>query len=107
MFCERAKVEYTMQITSPRELRGWMKTLLLAAVKVILTLGLFALALRSVDIGDVLLHIRQLPLSLLVLTIALLFCQMLAVSIRMSTIAGMIKSRVPLRTSFRINWIGS
>jgi glycosyltransferase 2 family protein len=84
-----------------------MKTLLLTAAKVILTLGLFALAFRSIDIGDVVLHIKQLRLSLLLLTIALLFCQMLAVSIRMSTIAGMITSHVPLRTSFRINWIGS
>jgi uncharacterized protein (TIRG00374 family) len=84
-----------------------MKTLLLAAVKVVLTVGLFALALRSIDMGDVVLHIKQLPLPLLALTIALLLCQMLVSSMRLSTIAGMIASHVPLRTSFRINWIGA
>jgi glycosyltransferase 2 family protein len=84
-----------------------MKTLLLAAVKVLLTIGLFALALRSIDIGDVVLHIKQLSLPLLVLTIALLLFQMVASSIRPSTIAGVIASHVPLRTSFRINWIGA
>jgi uncharacterized protein (TIRG00374 family) len=84
-----------------------MKTLLLAAVKVILTLGLFALALRSIDIGDVLLHIKRLPLSLSVLTAALLFCQMLVSGIRLAAIAGMISSSVPLRTALRINWIGA
>lgn len=84
-----------------------MKTLLLVAVKVILTLGLFALALRSIDIGDVLLHIGRLPLSLLVLTAALLFCQMLVSGIRLAAIAGMIASFVPFRIALRINWIGS
>ena len=84
-----------------------MKTLFLVAVKVILTVGLFALAFRSIDLGDVVLHIKHLPLSLLVLTIALLLCQMLVSSMRLSTIAGVIASRVPLLTSFRINWIGS
>jgi uncharacterized protein (TIRG00374 family) len=84
-----------------------MKTMLLAAVKVLLTVGLFALALRSIDIGDVVLHIKQLPLLLLVLTIALLLCQMLVSSMRLSIIAGMIASHVPLRTAFRINWIGA
>lgn len=84
-----------------------MKTLLLAAVKVILTVGLFALALRSIDIGDVLLHIKRLPLSLLILTAGLLICQMLVSGIRLSAIAGMIASFVPLRTALRINWIGS
>jgi glycosyltransferase 2 family protein len=84
-----------------------MKTLLLSAIKVILTLGLFALALRSIDIGDVLLHIKRLPLSLLMLTAGLLLCQMLMSGIRLSAIAGMIASFVPLRTALRINWIGS
>lgn len=84
-----------------------MKTLLLTAVKVILTFGLFALALRSIDIGDVVFHIKQLSIPLLGLTIALLLCQMLVTSIRMSAIAGVIASHVPLRTSFRINWIGA
>src|SRR3981189_1272359 len=84
-----------------------MKTLLLAAVKVILTLGLFALALRSIDIGDVLLHIRRLPVSLLMLTAGLLLCQMLLSGIRLSGIAGMIASFVPLKTALRINWIGA
>ncbi|MEH2483563.1 uncharacterized protein (TIRG00374 family) [Nitrobacteraceae bacterium AZCC 2146] len=84
-----------------------MKTLLLAALKVVLTLGLFALALRSIDIGDVVLHIKQLPLSLLILTIALLFGQMLLSSLRLSAIAGMIASSVSIRTALRINWIGS
>jgi glycosyltransferase 2 family protein len=89
------------------ELRGSMKTLLIAAVKVILTLGLFALAFRSIDIGDVILHIRQLPLSLLALVIGLLLCQMIMSGIRLSSISGMIVSRVPLVTALRLNWIGS
>jgi hypothetical protein len=84
-----------------------MKTLLLAAAKVILTVGLFALAFRSIDVGDVAFHIKQLPLALLVVTVALLLFQMLVTSMRLSAIAGMITSRVPLLTSFRINWIGS
>src|SRR3982074_609247 len=84
-----------------------MKTLLLAAIKVILTLGLFALALRSIDVGDVLLHIKRLPLSLLILTAGLLLCPMVVSGIRLSAIAGMITSFVPLRTALRINWIGS
>jgi uncharacterized protein (TIRG00374 family) len=84
-----------------------MKTLLLAAVKVILTLGLFALALRSIDIGDVLLHIKRLPLSLLMLTAGLLLCQMLVCGVRLSAIAGVVASSVPLKTALRINWIGA
>jgi uncharacterized membrane protein YbhN (UPF0104 family) len=84
-----------------------MKTLLLAAVKIVLTLGLFALAFRSIDIGDVVLHIKQLPPSLLFLTIALLLCQMLLSGVRLASIAGMISSHVPLRTALRINWIGA
>jgi uncharacterized protein (TIRG00374 family) len=84
-----------------------MKTLLLAAVKVILTLGLFALALRSIDIGDVLVHIKRLPLSLLILTAGLLLCQMLVSGVRLSAIAGVVASSVPLKTALRINWIGA
>ena len=67
-----------------------IKTLLLAAVKVTLTVGLFALALRSIDIGDVLLHIRRLPLSLLASTAGLLLCQMLVCGVRLSAIAGIV-----------------
>jgi glycosyltransferase 2 family protein len=84
-----------------------MKTLLLAAVKVILTLGLFALALRSIDIGEVLLHIKRLPLSLLILTAGLLLCQMLVSGVRLSAIAGVVASSVPLKIALRINWIGA
>jgi glycosyltransferase 2 family protein len=50
---------------------------------------------------------REVRRSLLVLTVALLLCQMVVSSIRLSTIAGMITSHVPLRTSWRINWIAS
>jgi glycosyltransferase 2 family protein len=92
---------------SLKEQRGSMKTLLLAAVKVILTIGLFALALRSINLGDVLLHIQRLPLLLLILTTGLLFGQMLVTCMRLSAIAGMIASPVPLRMTFRINWIGA
>jgi uncharacterized protein (TIRG00374 family) len=84
-----------------------MKTLLLSAIKVILTLGLFALALRSIDIGDVLLHIKRLPLSLLILTAGLLLCQMLVCGVRLSAIAGIVALSVPLKTALRINWIGA
>lgn len=84
-----------------------MKTLLLAVAKVVLTVGLFALAFRSIHIGDVILHIKKLPLSLLALTIALLLCQMLISGIRLSSIAGMIASKVPLGIALRLNWMGS
>ena len=84
-----------------------MKTLLLAAVKVVLTIGLFALALRSIDLGDVLLHIRRLPLILLVLTVGLLCCQMAIAATRLSAITGIIASPVPLGQSVRINLIGA
>jgi glycosyltransferase 2 family protein len=84
-----------------------MKTLLLAALKVFLTVGLFALAFRSIDIGDVLLHIRRVSILPLVLTAALLFCQMVVSGMRLAAIAGMIASFVPLRTALRINWIGA
>jgi len=84
-----------------------MKTLLLAAVKVMLTIGLFALALRSIDLGDVLLHIRRLPPILLVSTMALLCCQMLTAASRMSAITGILAASVPLGKSFRINLIGA
>ena len=72
-----------------------------------MTIGLFALALRSIDLGDVLHHIGRLPSVLLVLTIALLFGQMLVTGMRLSAIAGMIASPVPLRTALRITWIGA
>src|SRR5882724_5048996 len=84
-----------------------MKTLLLSAAKIILTLGLFALALRSIDIGDVLLHIKLLPLSLLILTAGLLLFQILVGGVRLSAIAGVVASSVPLKTALRINWIGA
>jgi uncharacterized protein (TIRG00374 family) len=84
-----------------------MKTLLLAAVKVILTIGLFALALRSINLGDVLLHIQRLPILLLILTVGLLFGQMLVTAMRLSAIVGTIAAPVPLWTTLRISWIGS
>ena len=84
-----------------------MKTLLLAAVKVILTIGLFALALRSIDLGDVLLHIRRLPLSVLILTVGLLCCQMVIAAMRLSSITRIIASSVPLGKSVRINLVGA
>jgi glycosyltransferase 2 family protein len=84
-----------------------MKTLLLAAVKVILTIGLFALALRSIDLGDVLLHIRRLPLSVLVLSAGLLGCQMFIAATRLSSITGVIAASVPLGKSVRINLVGA
>jgi uncharacterized protein (TIRG00374 family) len=106
--CEELKQTTLLpDYTRSKEARGSMKTLLLAAAKVILTVGLFALAFRSIDVGDVAFHIKQLPLALLVVTVALLLFQMLVTSMRLSAIAGMITSRVPLLTSFRINWIGS
>jgi uncharacterized protein (TIRG00374 family) len=84
-----------------------MKTLLLAAVKVILTIGLFALALRSIDLGDVLLHIRRLSLIVLVSTTGLLCCQMIIAAARLSAITGILASSVSLATSVRINLIGA
>lgn len=84
-----------------------MKTLLLAVVKVFLTVGLFALAFRSIDIGDVILHIKQLPLSLLALVVGLLLFQMLISGIRLTSISGMLAARVPLLIALRLNWIGA
>jgi uncharacterized protein (TIRG00374 family) len=84
-----------------------IKTLLLATVKVVLTFCLFALALRSIDIGDVLVHIRRLPALTLLLTIALFVSQMVVSGVRLSAITGIITSSVPLAGTLRINWIGA
>jgi glycosyltransferase 2 family protein len=84
-----------------------MKTVVLTIVKIGLTLGLFALALRSIDVSDVILHIKRLP-ALTILTVAALFVvQMLVAAIRMSAITGVIAHTVPLATTVRINWIGA
>ncbi|KZD20660.1 lysylphosphatidylglycerol synthase transmembrane domain-containing protein [Tardiphaga robiniae] len=84
-----------------------MKTVVLAIVKLGLTLGLFALVLRSIDIVDVILHIKRLP-ALTVLVVALLFVGQLIVSgIRLSAITGIIAHPVPLAMTVRINWIGA
>jgi uncharacterized protein (TIRG00374 family) len=84
-----------------------MKTLLLGAAKVALTLGLFALALRSIDIGDVWLHIRRLPAITFLLVAVLFVCQMAASGVRLSAITGILTSPVPLAKTLRINWVGA
>jgi uncharacterized protein (TIRG00374 family) len=84
-----------------------MKALLLAAIKVILTLGLFALALRSIDIGDVWLHVKGLPALTLLMVVALLLCQMALSGARLSAITGIITSSAPFAKTLRINWVGA
>ena len=84
-----------------------MKTLLLAAAKVILTVGLFALALRSIHLGDVWLHIRSLPALTLLMVVVLFICQMIIAGVRLSTITGIVASAVSLAKTLRINWVGA
>jgi uncharacterized protein (TIRG00374 family) len=84
-----------------------MKTLLLGAAKVVLTFCLFALALRSIDIGDVWLHIKGLPALTLLMAAVLIICQMLIAGVRLSAITGIVASPVPLAKALRINWIGA
>jgi uncharacterized protein (TIRG00374 family) len=84
-----------------------MKTLLLAAAKVMLMLGLFALALRSIDLGDVVLHIKRVPALTLLLVAALFVCQLLVSGVRLSAITGIIALPIPLAKALRINWIGA
>lgn len=84
-----------------------MKTLLLAAAKVVLTVGLFALALRSINLGDVLIQIRRLP-SITFLLVAVLFVGQMAMSaVRLLAITGILTSPVPLAKALRINWVGA
>jgi uncharacterized protein (TIRG00374 family) len=84
-----------------------MKTLLMAALKVILTLCLLALALRSIDIGDVVLHIKRVPALTLLLVAALFVGQLLASGVRLSAITEIIAFPVSLARAVRINWIGA
>jgi uncharacterized protein (TIRG00374 family) len=84
-----------------------MKTPFLGAAKVALTLGLFALALRSIDIGDVWLHIKILPAHVLLMAVVLIICQMLFAGVRLSAIANIVASTVPLAKALHINWIGA
>jgi glycosyltransferase 2 family protein len=84
-----------------------MKTLLLAAAKVVLTFCLFALALRSINLGDVLIEIRRLPAIAFLLVAVLLVCQMAVSGIRLSAITGILTSPVPLARTLRINWVGA
>jgi uncharacterized protein (TIRG00374 family) len=84
-----------------------MKTLLLGTAKALLTLGLFALALRSIDIGDVWLHIKSLPAPPLLMVVVLIICQMVIAGVRLSAITGIVASAVPLAKALRINWIGA
>jgi uncharacterized protein (TIRG00374 family) len=84
-----------------------MKTFLVGAAKVILTLGLFVLALRSIDIGDVWFHIKSLPALTLLMAFVLIICQMVIAGVRLSAITGIVASAVPLAKTFRINWIGA
>lgn len=84
-----------------------MKTLLLGAAKVVLTLGLFALALRSIDTGDVWHHIKSLPALTLLMVIVLFICQMVIAGVRLSAITGIVASAVALAQTARINWIGA
>jgi uncharacterized protein (TIRG00374 family) len=84
-----------------------MKILLLGAAKVALTLGLFALALRSIDIGDVWLHIKSLPALTLLMVVVLIICQMVIAGVRLTAITGIVASTVPLAKTLRINWIGA
>jgi uncharacterized protein (TIRG00374 family) len=84
-----------------------MKTFLIGSAKVVLTLGLFVLALRSIDIGDVWLHIKSLPALTLLMAVVLIICQMVIAGVRLSAITGIVASAVPLAKTFRINWIGA
>jgi uncharacterized protein (TIRG00374 family) len=84
-----------------------MKTLLLTAVKVVLTVCLFALALRTINIEDVVLHIKGLSALTLLMVVGLFFCQMVASAIRLSSITAIVTSTVPLSKTLRINWVGA
>src|SRR5438132_5372237 len=84
-----------------------MKTVLLAVVKVGLTLCLFALVLRSIDIGDVVLHIKRVPASTLLLVAALFVAQFLTSGVRLSAITEAIGYITPLGRAVRINWVGA
>jgi uncharacterized protein (TIRG00374 family) len=84
-----------------------MKTLCLIAAKIVLTIGLFALALRSIHIGEVWAQIKILP-ALAGLTVIILFiAQMVIAAARLSAIANIVSSAVLLTKAFRINWVGS
>jgi glycosyltransferase 2 family protein len=84
-----------------------MKTIFYTAVKVGLTICLFALVLRSIDIGDVVLHIKRVPASTLLLIVVLLLGQFLASGVRMSAITRVVAHPIPLGTAVRINWVGA
>jgi uncharacterized protein (TIRG00374 family) len=84
-----------------------MKTLLLAGAKVVLTFCLFALALRSINLGDVWLHIKSLPALTLLMVVVLFICQMVIAGVRLSAITGIVASAVSLAKTLRINWVGA
>jgi uncharacterized membrane protein YbhN (UPF0104 family) len=84
-----------------------MKTLAFLVAKVALTLCLFALVLRSVDIGDVVLHIRRLPAETLLLVTAIWLAQLSGSAIRLSAITGIIAYPIPLTKALRMNWVGA
>lgn len=84
-----------------------MKTILLAVVKIGLTLCLFALALRSIDIDDVVLRIRQLPFLTLVIVALLFISQLIVSGTRLSSITRIVAHPVALAMAVRINWIGA
>ena len=84
-----------------------MKTLIVAAVKIVLTIGLFYLALRSIDVADVLLHIRRVPALTLLLAAAILVGQLLISGVRLRAITEILAHPVPLAKAVRINWIGA
>jgi uncharacterized protein (TIRG00374 family) len=84
-----------------------MKTLVIAAIKILLTFGLFYLALRSIDVGDVLLHIRRVPSLILLLTALILIAQLMVSAIRLAAITEILGYPLALARAVRINWIGA
>jgi uncharacterized protein (TIRG00374 family) len=86
---------------------GRMKSFILSGAKILLTLGLFALAFRSIDIDDVWLHVRSLPAFTLLMAVILMICQLVISGVRLSAITGIIAAPVPFTTILRINWVGA
>jgi glycosyltransferase 2 family protein len=84
-----------------------MKTLVFLVAKIALTLCLFGLVLRSIDLGDVLLHIKLLPAAVLLLVTAIWLVQLVASGIRLSAITGIIAYPIPLMKALRMNWVGA
>ena len=84
-----------------------MKTVSLAILKIALTLGLFALVFRSIDVTDVVMHFKRVSAATL-LTVGVLFIGQYFVScVRLIAIASALLQQIALPKALRINAIGA